>query len=122
MASTTPANAGIYDQIITLEINTATDADRDDNGARLEAWDDSFDTLASYQAEPSRAAGAEYDADHRRVVEDRALFRVRYDAQTSLIDAATYRLVHNDRTWDIQRAYDPTGKRIEIHLEVHVIT
>ncbi len=120
MVRITPANAGIYDQYITIEINTATDADRA-SGEQLEVWDDSFDVLAGYQAEPSRAGGAEYNADTKRVVEDRALFRVRYDGQTSLIDPATHRVVHNDKTWDIQRAYDPTGKRMEIHMEVHHI-
>ncbi len=122
MVRTTPANAGIYDQIVTLQVNSATIGDRDSDGAQLEDWNDEFDTMAAYQAEPSRAGGAEYSAEMTRVVENRALFRVRYDAQTALIDPATYQLIHNDRTWDIQRVYDPTGKRIEIHLEVHTVT
>jgi hypothetical protein len=118
----TPANAGIYDQYVTIIFNSATLTDRDSDGGQLEDWGDLFDALASYQAEPSRAGGAEYNADTKRVVEDRAIFRLRYDAQTSQINEAFYRIRHNGKEWDIQRVYDPTGKHIEIHLEVHFIT
>lgn len=125
MVRVTPANAGIYDQRIRIEINTATVADREaKNGAQSEIWTESyFDVWAAYTADPSRPGGAEYNANEKRNVEDRATWRVRFDGQTSLIDPAIYRIrdLDSGKIWNIQRAYDPTGKRAEIHIESNSI-
>ncbi len=122
MVQKVPTNAGLYDQRIKIELNTATDSDKDSRGAQLEVWtDDYFYEMAAYEAMPSRPGGAEYDDGQTRLVEDRALFRVRNYALTSALTAGNARVVHNGKTWNIQRVFDPTGKRIEIHLETNSI-
>ncbi len=123
MVQKTPTNAGLYDQRIKIEINSATSSDRSSNGAQLENWDDEyFYTLAAYEAMPSRPHGAEFDSGSQRNVEDKALFRLRYDPQTSALDPATCRINVSGKIWNVERVYDPTGKRIEVHLEADSIT
>lgn len=125
MVQSYPTGSGQYDQRITIEVDTATITDVDVNGAQLEIWDaagSSFVEWSSFSIIPSRPGGAEYFLDDKRVVENKALFRVRRKNSTIGIGPASHRVNYDGRIWNIQRAYDPDGKRVEIHLETNSIT
>lgn len=120
-----PLSAGDFNRRATFEIDTATASDIDKNGAQLEVWDragTAFDTWVSYEALPSRPGSAEYFADPKRRVENRALFKVRYSARNALINPATYRIIYAGTTWNIARVLDPDGGKVEIHIETNSIT
>lgn len=122
MVQITPLRSGDLNQRVTLQLNSATSTDVDKNGAQLEIWVDDFACWAALTVEASRPGGAEYFTEPQRRVEDKALFRVRYWARTAAIDPGTHRLVHNGKTWNIQRTYDPDGSQRELHIETNVIT
>lgn len=116
------SGAGSYDQRITVQVNTATDTDRDANGAQLEIWDESsFLLWAAFSAGPSRPAGAEIFMDPQRRVEDVATFQIQYWTRTAAMDPATHRIVHGGKTWNIQRIFDADGSRRELQVEVRSI-
>jgi hypothetical protein len=125
MIRATTLGAGAFDQRITVQVDTATDTDRDANGAQLEIWDAAgtdFQAWAAFAVEPSRPGGAEYFGEEKRRVENKATFRVKYWTATAAIGPGSHRILHRGITWNIQRVFDPDGSRKEIHIEVNSIT
>ncbi len=110
-----------FDQRAVIQVNQAASSSRNTIGSQAEDWVDSFTEWVAYESMPSKPGGAEYGTDEQRVVEEPALFRMRYHQRTAAISAVTHRVLYNNKTWNITRVDDPGGKHVEIHLESRTI-
>lgn len=108
--------AGDYIHQIVIEVNEAVEPDED--------WQSDFTADAAYEPQDSRPQGAEFELALKRQSENRALFRIRYRAgiEEDVDFVAKHRIIFRGRTWNIMRAFDRTGLRIELHIEATTIS
>lgn len=122
MPKRTTVRAGDYIQQVVFEVNSTPNA-QDQYGAPVETWVTDFTVPGAYEPQPSRPQGAEFELALKRQSENRVLFRIRY--RPGIDDSSTFvalhRIAFRNRTWNIMRAFDPDGLRIEIHVEATVV-
>ncbi len=117
-------NSGEFNIRVVVQVDTATDTDVDQNGAQLEVWDrvgTDFTLITKFEVDPSRPGGAEYFAEEKRRVENKATFKVRFSSKSNSINPATHRILFDGKIWDVTRVYDPNGKRVEIYIEAKAV-